>query len=313
MRILVLGAGGIGGFFGGHLAQAGADVTFLVRERRAAQLREFGLVVDSPLGHLRSAVAVATDATEIAKPDIVLLTCKAYDLAPAMEAVAPVVGAGTVVLPLLNGLAHVDRLTTRFPDAAIWGGLAHLGVVLTEEGVVRHLNDLSIVQFGSRGGAQDARALELERLFRRTPVQASARPAIEQDMWDKLVFLATLAGMTCLMRASVGTIMTTDSGERLTLQLLDECVAVAAASGFPPAAGQRADIRAQLTRRDSPSTASMLRDIIRGSRTEGAHILGDVLARARRAAINAPVLDIALTHVQAYEATRVGAAARNAR
>lgn len=304
MRILVLGAGGIGGFFGGHLAQAGADVTFLVRERRAAQLQQRGLIVDSPLGDIRAAVVAATDARDVVKPDIVVLTCKAYDLVPAMEAVALAVGAGTVVLPLLNGLAHIDRLVARFPAAAIWGGLAHLGVELSADGVVRHLNDLSVVQFGARGSAQDARAFELERLFGDTPVHASARPVIEQDMWDKLVFLATLAGMTCLMRASVGRIMAMDSGERLTLQLLDECIAVAEASGFPPSTAHRADFRSQLTRRGSPSTASMLRDITRGSRTEGEHILGDMLARARRVAVNAPLLDIALTHVQAYEAAR---------
>ena len=106
MRILVLGAGGIGGYFGGRLAQAGADVTFLVREARAARLETAGLAIESPLGDLRMPVRVSTNATHLPPPDLVMLACKAYDLPAALDAIAPAVQAETVILPLLNGLAR---------------------------------------------------------------------------------------------------------------------------------------------------------------------------------------------------------------
>jgi 2-dehydropantoate 2-reductase len=304
VRILVLGAGGIGGFFGGHLVKAGADAAFLVRDRRAAQLRRSGLVIDSPLGCFAIPVKVTTHADQVERPDIVVLACKAYDLADAMDTIGPALAPGTVILPLLNGLAHLDQLSSRFPANPVWGGLAHLGVTMADDGTIRHLNNLSIIQFGSRSGAIDARAAQFAALFAGTPVQASARPRIEQDMWDKLVFLATLAGITCLMRANVGAIVATPAGARVILQLLEECCAVADASGFRPSDGQLATYRSQLTQRGSTSKASMLRDIERGGRTEGEHILGDMLARAQHHRIDAPLLEIALTHLRAYEAAR---------
>lgn len=304
MRTLVLGAGGIGGFFGGHLARSGADVTFLVRERRATQLREHGLIVKSPLGDFQTPARAVTDAAKAAAPDIVILACKAYDLGAALDAIAPPVKPGTAILPLLNGLVHLDRIEKRFPDASVWGGLAHLGITLTDDGTLRHLNDLSVIQFGPRGGRKDARAETLAAAFASTPVQASVRATIEQDMWDKFVFLSTLAGITCLMRANIGTILPTPSGEKLILGLLGECRRVAATSGFPPADSQIATYRLQLTRHGSASKASMLRDIERGAPTEADHVLGDMFRRARALAIDTPLLEIALTHLQTYEAAR---------
>jgi 2-dehydropantoate 2-reductase len=307
MRVLILGAGGIGGFFGGHLVRAGVDVSFLVRERRASQLREMGLIVESPLGTFTTPVVPITDGTNTERPDLILLACKAYDLPTAIETVAPAVGTGTIILPLLNGLAHIDLISGRFPHATVWGGLAHLGVTLTEDGTVRHLNNLSILQFGARRGAVDPTADQFALLFAGTPIDASARQLIEQDMWDKFVFLSTLAGMTCMMRATVGTIVSTPAGEHLVTRLLDECIAVADASGHRPSDAQLATYRSQLTQRKSASKASMLRDIERGSRTEGEHILGDMHARAKSLSVDTPLLEVALTHLRAYEASRTSA------
>ncbi|KAB2845935.1 MAG: ketopantoate reductase family protein [Hyphomicrobiaceae bacterium] len=304
MRILVLGAGAVGGFFGGHLAKAGADVTFLVRAERAAALRRFGLAVDSPLGDFRASVDVVTDAAAARRPDIVIVTCKAYDIEEVMEAIAPAIGSGTVLLPLLNGIAHLERLSARFPAACLWGGLAHLSVTLAEDGTIRHLNSLSTIRFGARAGVREERIERLAALFAPTPVNAVASPRIDQELWEKFVFIAALAGMTCLMRASAGAIVATPDGERLMLQLLDECRATAAASGFPPDPQQLAKYQTELTRRGSALRASMLRDIERGGRTEGEHILGDMLARARDHGVATPLLEIATTHVRAYEASR---------
>lgn len=304
MRILVLGAGGVGGFFGGHLAKAGADVIFLVREQRAAQLRRSGLVIDSPLGNFNTPVEVATLATEVHKPDIIVLACKAYDLPKALDAIRPAVESDVVILPLLNGLAHLDEIREKFEAVTVWGGLVHLGVTLTDAGVIRHLNNLSILHFGPLNGGVDQRAEYVAKLFASTPVQAVVCPQVEQEMWDKFVFLTTLAGMTCLMRAHVGAIVAADKGERLTLQLFDECCAVAKASGFPPSGAQLTSYRAHLTQQGSSSKASMLRDMERGGPTEGEHVLGDMAARARHFAIDAPLLEIALTNLRIYESLR---------
>lgn len=304
MRALVLGAGGIGGFFGAQLLAAGVTTSFLVRPRRAAQLREQGLVIESPSAGLNLATVRTIEVASGESADVVIVACKAYDLESAMCAIAPVVKNGTAILPLLNGVAHIDRLVRRFPQAVVWGGVAHLGVSMAESGTIRHLNDLSVLQFGPRNG-DDERAFTLARALASSAVDASVRDTIEQDMWDKFVFLTTLAGMTCLMRADVGTMLKTSSGRGLILQLLDECRRVAEASGFPATADRMAAYQIQLTQQNSTSKSSMLRDIERNSATEADHILGDMLQRAQRlVADRLPMLEIAHAHLQAYEEAR---------
>jgi len=306
MRILILGAGGIGGYYGGRLVEAGeesgADVTFLVRAARAEQLARDGLVIESPFGDLAQPVNAVTSCEGLAPPDIILLTCKAYALDGALEAIAPCVGPDTVILPLLNGVAHFQILEQRFPDTIIWGGTAHIGVTMTPEGVVKHLNKLHVIMFGPRDGAESEAASELLAAFTPTPVDARVSPKIVQDLWDKLVFLATLAGSTCLMRASIGTILKTTDGRELILELLEECRTIAEAEGYAPDERRVVRYTAQLTEPGSPSTASMLRDIQRGSSTEAEHIIGDLVARSENHQISAPVLRTAYTHLQAYEA-----------
>jgi len=303
VRLLILGAGGIGGYFGGRLVESGADVTFLVREAKAAQLRRADLIVESPLGDIRTSGVAVTNAAACPPSDVVILTCKAYDLPTALDAIAPAVHPATIIVPLLNGLAHLDVISERFPAAAVWGGLAHLGVTMTSDGVIHHLNSLNTLMFGPRGTV-DERAAALAALFASTPVEARASERIEQDLWDKFVFVTALAGMTCLMRASVGTIVAVPGGERLMLQLLAECSSVAEAHGHAPNPEQLERYRDQLTQRRSSSKASMLLDVERGSRTEGEHLLGDMLARAKRLGFEAPLLEIAAAHIRAYEHTR---------
>ncbi len=300
MRLLVLGAGGIGGYFGARLAAAGVDIAFLVRPPRAERLRRDGIVVLSQLGDLRLPVAVLTEAPSAF--DTVVLACKAYDLPGAMEAVAPAIGPDTLLLPLLNGLRHLDVLDSRFGDERVLGGLCHIGVTLTEAGEVQHLNRLQHLAFGPRIPGQAERCRALHETLSRGGFAPVLSSGILQDMWEKFVLLAAYAGMTCLMRAPIGRVMETNEGEALMLELLEECVGVAAASGHAPRPAFLDETRATLTRRGSPGAASMLRDIERRGRTEGEHVLGDMLARARSADLSAPLLRIAHAHLQAYEA-----------
>lgn len=307
MRILILGAGGVGGYFGGRLIEAGADVTFFVREARARKIAERGLFVTSALGDFRLNPPVISDRSALAPFDLVILTCKAYDLEAALEQISPAVGPKTAILPLLNGLAQYEKIAQRFPQARLLGGVAHISSTLSDDGVIEHFGKVNRVIFGSRDQAPDERIEALHAYFAKTPVDAQASPRIEQDMWDKFVFLATLAGMTSLMRASVGAILEAPAGERLMLQYLEECQAVAEAEGVLPAPEKLAGYRKELLRRGSPLKSSMLRDIERGSRTEGEHILGDMLKRAQNLGLGAPLVEIALTHMRAYEAERAKA------
>ena len=304
MRLLVLGAGGIGGYFGGRLAEAGADVTFLVRPGRAAQLARDGLVVRSPAGDIeRAARFIGVDDLEgDGRHDAVLLTCKAYDLDPAITAVAPAVLNGARVIPLLNGMRHLDRLDAAFGRAAVLGGLCQIAATLTPGGEVLHLNALHTLLLGPRAENQGGVAADFARAAAGARFECRASEDIIQDMWEKFVMLAAMAGMTCSMRANVGEIMRTDDGEALTLELLAECDDVARAAGYParPAFLDRA--RALLTERGSAFAASMLRDVERGGPTEAAHVVGDMLARSREAGLVAPMLRVAWCHLQAHEA-----------
>ncbi len=304
MRLLVLGAGGIGGYFGGRLVEAGADVTFLVRPGRAAQLARDGLVVRSPAGDIARAVRFvgADQLAENGRHDAVLLTCKAYDLEAAIAAVAPAVANGAMVIPMLNGMRHLDRLDFTFGRGAVLGGLCQIAATLAPTGEVLHLNALHTLILGPRAANQKSIAAAFVKAASGARFDCRASDDIAQDMWEKFVMLATMAAMTCLMRANVGEIMQADDGEALMTETLAECDLVAHAAGHRgrPAFLDRA--RALLTERGSSFAASMLRDVERGGPTEAAHIVGDVLARARAAGLPAPMLRVAWCHLQAHAA-----------
>ena len=310
MRILVLGAGGTGGYFGGRLAQAGADVTFLVRPARAALLAERGLRIRSPLGDADLDVATVTGqdlpALAAARPfDLVLLACKAYDLDSAIESVAPAVGANTAVLPILNGLLHYDALDARFGRERVPGGLCFIGATLGADGEVLHLGRPASITFGLREGNADGGVLaRLAAAYAQAGVDHLYAPDIAAAQWIKYSFLAALAAGTCLMRTSVGTVVAAEGGEAFMAALHAECLAVAAAEGHPVPEDEARTARAGLTRAGSPVTASMLRDLQAGLRVEALQIVGDMVHRAHRAGLQVPRQETAWVHLQAYESAR---------
>ena len=309
MRILVLGAGGVGGYFGGRLAAGGVDVTFLVRARRAAELARDGLVLRSPLGDLQIEVEAVERVDE--SFDVVILSCKSYDLEGAMAAIAPAVGRGALVLPLLNGFRHLDALDARFGPQRVLGGCCHIGVTLSADGAIEHLNAIARFIYGPRAKEQEARCDALLAELSRGGFAPVLSADIERELWEKFAFLTTYAGLTCLMRASIGAVAETDDGAAIAAELLGECGAVAAASGFPLRPEFLAQSHAAVTERGSAGTSSMLRDLLRGGPTEHDHILGDMLTRARAQNVAAPILRVARAHMQAYEATRRALATGN--
>jgi 2-dehydropantoate 2-reductase len=301
MRFLVLGAGAVGGYFGGRLAEAGRDVTFLVRGARATLLAAHGLKVASPLGDFTVPVKVAT-ADRVGGPyDVVLLTAKHYDLDTAIAAIRPGVGPDTAILPLLNGLVHLDRLDRAFGPGRVLGGVAYVGAVLLPDGSIRHHNRLSGIAFGERGGGISERARAIEREFAGTPVSAPANPDIIQEMWEKFVFISAMAGMNCLMRGNIGEIVATEEGTALMVEALAECQAVAKAAGHDPRPQSRERVQAMLTEPGSVNSASMRQDLETGRRTEADAIIGDMLRRARHFGIATPLLRAAWCHLQVHE------------
>lgn len=307
MRILVLGAGGTGGYFGGRLAQSGADVTFLVRAPRAAQLQREGLQLRSPLSDADIPVALVTadalPALAQRQPfDLVLLSCKAYDLDTAMDAIAPAMHAGATVMPILNGLRHYPLLDAAFGRDHVLGGLCVISAMKGPHGEILHLGTLASMTFGERHDAPDSpRTLALARACEQADIDHTHSPHITQALWSKFTFLCTLAAATCLMRASVGDIIATDDGPDFMQGLYHECTAVAEAAGEPIAPEAQRTAIGLLTQPGSTLTASMLRDLQAGQRVEAGHIVGDMLRRTREAGVATPHLVVAWCHLQAYD------------
>lgn len=306
MRILILGAGGTGGYFGGRLAQAGCDVTFLVRPARAARLRAEGLVIRSPLGDAQFPVQVVEAGQLTAEYDLVVLSCKAYDLDDAMGAVAPAMRKpGATLLPLLNGLRHFDLLDDRFGRANVLGGLCHISATLNAAGEVAHLNTLQTVTFGERdAGAAPDRCDRIAAAFGRAAFDSRRSADVLADLWEKFAFMSAGASLTCLMRASVANIVASPEGERIARQLVAECAAIAAAAGYPVREHAARFAQKMLTAADSPFKASMLRDIEAGGRVEADHLIGDMMRRGRSMGLPTELLQVAYAHLQAYERGR---------
>jgi 2-dehydropantoate 2-reductase len=302
VRILVIGAGATGGYFGGRLSEAGCDVTFLVRPRRAEQLARDGLVIRSPFGDAVLPAPRTVQATDVRETyDLVLLSCKAYDLEGAIEAFASAVGHETVVLPLLNGMRHFEKLDARFGADRVLGGWCFIVARLEESGAVVHSSDVHGLSFGERNGERTPRVDAIERMMAGARFDSRSSDEISLELWEKWTFLATLAGSTCLARASVGDIVAA-GGIDLILGLLEECRSIAAEAGSPPRPHVLQGFRDRLTAIGSAMTASMLADVERGHRTEADHILGDLARRGSRTDLSRSLLKLAHVAVKSHEA-----------
>jgi 2-dehydropantoate 2-reductase len=304
MKILVLGAGGIGGVCGGRLAESGADVTFLVREKRKGQLQAQGLRIESPYGNAELKVNAKLKSELLPVYDLVLLTCKAYDLPSAIDTIRPAMSATTAVLPLLNGLAHIDVLNAEFGKQNVLGGTMKMQVMLSPEGIVRQLSDWQTITFGEQDGAASARTLALKELFGKTRIEAKLSSNIMREMWMKMVHLSSVAGMTCLMRANLGEIVRTPEGSDLLKKFLQANADIAAHAGHRPDDAFMKTYTDLFSQRDSLYEASMERDLEKGGQIESEQILGDMLKKCRAAGVSDTLHLAAYTHVKAYEERR---------
>jgi 2-dehydropantoate 2-reductase len=239
----------------------------------------------------------------LAEPfDLILLSCKAYDLEGAVASFTRAVGPQTAILPLLNGMRHLDLLTARFGADRVLGGQCVISATLDTDGAIVHLNDLHSLAFGELDGSRPPRIEAVASTLSGAGFEARLSETIRQEMWEKWIFIATAAGITCLMRGAIGDIVAAGAMD-LSTRLLDECAGIAASEGFPPRPPFIERVRGTLIAPGSLMTASMLRDIEEGKRIEAEAILGDFLRRAAKAGVPSLLRD-AYAHVKTYEARR---------
>jgi 2-dehydropantoate 2-reductase len=313
MRILVLGAGAIGGYFGGRLAAAGADVTFLVRPKRRAQLAQDGLRIVSPLGDLTipvktvSSEELSSRESRVPTPDVVLLTCKAYDLPSAMDSIAPAIAGDCGIVPMLNGMAHLEQLGKRFGARHVMGGTCSISVALDAKGVIRHATPFQRISFGELGGNETPRARGLADACAKTSLEWELANDVMQNMWEKISFLSVLAATNCLFRANIGQIMRSPGGPEALQRALAANFEIAKREGHAPRPAAMEFAQKTLINPTSTLRGSMLHDLESGAPVEADHIIGWMLAKAREHGVDDTVLSFAYTSLKAYEDRRSSA------
>ncbi|WP_149537303.1 ketopantoate reductase family protein [Siccirubricoccus phaeus] len=303
MKLLIVGAGSTGGYFGARLAAAGRDVTFLLRPGRAKQIAAQGLQIVSPHhGDLSITPRVVTTGSIDGAYDAILLTVKAYHLDQALEDIAPAVGKETMIMPVLNGMRHVDAITARFGAKALIGGVCKVATTLDAEGRIRQLAPFQSLTYGEMDGSETPRLRALDAALSGAGFDAVLSPRVVAEMWEKWVLLASLGGVTCLGGGPVGQVVATPGGSAFILGLIDEVVAVTNAEGFPPAPAFLSLIRTQFSNPASPQASSMFRDMQDGRWVEADQILGDMVARGAQHGIATPLLNAAHTRLRVYQA-----------
>ena len=304
MRILILGAGGIGGYLGARLLAAGREVTFLVRPNRVEPLLTHGLKLRTPTEEMTlTSLKVVTAETVSEAYDLIILSCKAYDLQSSLDAIAPAIGPGSMVLPMLNGMAHLDALDARFGRERVLGGATTLSTHREPDGSIAHLNALDDVQFGDREDPASARIHQVAAALDVHGIRIDLSPDILRTMWHKWIAIACATSATSLMRANVGDIVAAGHAS-LVHTLFAETSSVAAAAGYPASDAYRDLIVTKFTVPGSLFTTSLMRDIEAHARIEGDHMIGDLIAHARCHHLQTPLLDITYAHLQCYEVRR---------
>ncbi len=301
MKILVVGAGAVGGYFGARLAQAGRDVTFLVRPRRAEQLQRDGLQILSPHGNITLQPRTVTSKDIQAPYDLIMLGVKTPALDQAIADMKPAIGPDTMIYPVLNGMRHIDILSQAFGEHAVLGGVCMVSTDIDEQGRIVQLHDTQKLVYGELNGEVTSRIKSVDETMQGAGFDAELSTHIVADMWQKWVFIAALGLITCLLDGSIGEINAVPGGESTALQCLDECVAVAGASGFPLAEPFLNQIRQYYTSKASRLTSSMFRDMHRGANVEAEAILGDLLKHGQSHQLKTPLLQAGCVRLRVYQ------------
>ena len=300
MRILMAGAGATGGYFGARLAQAGQDVTFLVRERRFQQLQMNGLVLQTPQGTEKLEPQLIQARSLSDHYDLIIITVKSFALEQLMEDIAPAVGPDTLIMPILNGMRHIATLQQRFGDDKVIGGLCKINATLGDSGEVIQMTPLHQLYYGALDGNNDARLQRVDAALRTSQVDNRFSDNIMDELWEKWLLLSTLGAVCCLARGDTQQILTTRGGEALLQGIFSEILAVISAEGYQPRPAVTARIFELLNNPETPMTSSMYRDLTQGFDIEADQVIGDLLLRAKRKGLMTPLLNAVDVNLQVY-------------
>lgn len=301
MKILVVGAGAIGGYFGGRLVEKGEDVTFLVREKRKAQLEANGLVIESGNGNASLQIKTLLAGEEVKPFDVILLSTKAYHLEGAIESIRPYVGENTIILPLLNGISHVDKLIEEFGDERVIGGLCFIEATLDQTGKVIHEGIIQELLFGERNGEKTERILKLEEAFSGTKAVFRLAENIEQEMWHKYLFITTAAGVTSLFRSSVGPIRDDKFGKQIINAVLTETASIMRAVNAPILNNVEELQLEKINKIGYKMKASLFKDMEKQLPIEADHFFGYLLEQAEANGVEAKTLETIYANLKIYE------------
>ncbi|WP_223589564.1 ketopantoate reductase family protein [Neobacillus bataviensis] len=301
MRFLVVGAGAVGGYFGGRLQEKGEDVTFLVREGRKNQLKETGLIIESVHGNVTVNPKTIIAGEEAGSFDVILISTKAYHLEGAMESITQYVGEETIILPLLNGILHIDKLVEMFGEERVIGGLCFIETTLDKNGRVIQTSEKHDLVFGERTGERSERVLKMEDSFSGSNIAYRLSEKINKDLWNKYLFISTMSGITTLMRAPIGPILEQASGRATITQLLKEIVSVMNRIEAPLPNAIETQLMNQIDGLGYSMKSSMQRDMEKSLPVEADHLHGYLLEIARKEKISVPVLESVYANLKVYE------------
>src|SRR5437763_5060261 len=306
MRFLIIGAGALGGYYGGMLVKGGADVTFLVRPRRAAQLADRGLVVKSADEEFVTRVRTV-QAGDIGGPyDVVFLTCKAYDLDTALDDFLPALAPDGAVLPVLNGINHIAVLKDRLGAARVLGGVVIFLVTMTPGGdIVVPGHGTGQTSFGELTGERSARCEAIQTALAAGGIASTVSGNIVTEVWGKFCGMAASSTIAVVTRSRAGEVAAAPAGAAFAVAAFDECARVTTAEGYPPPTNIREIVLSMWSQPGSDYGPSMLHDIENGRPNEGDHIIGDMVRRADRLGVAVPILRAALCNLQICEARRL--------
>ena len=299
MRVLVLGAGAVGGYFGSRMAEAGMDVTFLVREKRKRRFEKTGLVIKNPKGDLSIKPNLVTIDKVGSDFDVILFTNKAYDLDEILQLPFPLKD-GALIIPLLNGYAHMEQLRNKFPNARLFGGIAHIFSTLNDEGEIHHFNDIHSLTFGHLNKADETDGRRFFDACSSANFSIKYSDDIIVDLWHKWVLITTVAGATTLFNATIGEIASTEHGIAFITDLHDECITIAKSEKIKVNDDDLAQQRRFLSDKKSTWSSSMRRDMVNKSKIECAHIFLELINIADKNNVECPSLKTVMINGEIY-------------
>ena len=299
MKILVLGAGAVGGYFGGRMAEVGMDVTFLVRDKRKQKLEKTGLIIKSPKGDFSMSPKLVTVDKVESIFDVIVFTNKAYDLDEILQSTFPVKD-GSTIIPLLNGYAHMEKLRSKFPNARLFGGIAHIFSTLSQEGEIHHFNDIHSLTFGHLKNADETVGRKFFDACNSANFSIKYSNNITVDLWHKWILITTVAGATTLFNATIGEIASTEHGRSFIKGLHEECINIAKSEKIMVNADELAQQSHFLGDIKSTWNSSMRRDMLNNSKIECDHIFLELIKIGDKNNVLCPSLKTVMINGEIY-------------